>query len=75
MNGRRARQARKDNPFGNPKKTFEPVTLTVQGEEVYYPRKVRRAMMRQFVNDIKSGRVDLAELMKRKQDASRQTRE
>lgn len=75
MNGRKARLLRKEadriNPFGVPKQLFAPLTFTVQGEEVYYPRVVRRKMMRAFEKGIRTGKINMADVIKRKHENDR----
>jgi hypothetical protein len=74
------REARERGDLPKPKQYFQPFTLplprgkiineeTEEREmvETYIPRRERRKFMRQFMTDLRKGRVDLSKLQENKQ--------
>lgn len=63
MSGRRAKRLRKEaienGTAVKPKQLFYPRMITIKGEEVYIPRRQRRALIRQFLTGVRKGRINL----------------
>lgn len=66
MSGRRAKRLRREaherGDLPKRKHFFKPLTVMIEGKEVFIPRRQRRAIMRKFMTDIRKGRIDLAQL-------------
>lgn len=56
------REARENGTAVKRKQFFKPLTVMIEGQETYIPRKQRRAIMRNFMTGVRKGRIDLKAL-------------
>lgn len=62
---------RENGVIPKPKQLFAPLTFTVKGEEVFYPRQVRRKMLRAFTKALRTGKINISDVMKAKEENDR----
>ena len=65
------KQAKRERKLGlpeKPKQLFAPLTFTVKGEEVFYPRVQRRKMLRAFTKAIRTGKISMADVIKQRRE-------
>lgn len=71
MSHKQAKQQRKLGLTVRPKYVSTPFTFDVNGEEVYYPRTIRRKLLRNFVKDVRRGKINLADVIAKKREHDR----
>jgi hypothetical protein len=74
MSEKKAKLLRKTQP-AKPKQLSEPLMLNIGGKQTFIPRLERRRLMRTFRTMLRKGKIDMADLARRKAENDRKSKE